>query len=1623
MAKKLTSTKAKKILHDKTVHGKPLTDKQRKFFGAVASGAIPQAQNGIEGTMGGLTDIGFNYNGAWGGTMQMGGAMPGAVGFTYARTAGAAPANGPYAKKTKASAQDGKNIEYKELPEIVVVGGKDKPTVDLYRKELDKLKSSENNPYYGIDEYAKYYAKMQIAKKYGVPKVRPTKPVNEISNYIRNRAGIKSNVNDPWPQYFPYEKTAYADFSNKYTKEYLPELAHYVSQNRKGYIKRDLLNAWEYAKGNNPYKVEGTEENYAHSIVEPELINFLIDKHIEGRAIASKDADNAMKRKLYEKSKKLQNGGEMKYYQEGLDFKPKTISQDGSKTPKKKKTLILAEHDPEYWNNPDGSFSDRHINPFMTEAAGIKKYVNKYFPNEDVEIIPTYKQNIKEVLTKSDPNTRLVVMGHHGDKMFGIPSSEFVESIGNTKYENCYAGICYGDDLPGIGRPSSESILTYLSRKEDDQNKKITTRYPESYNLNNFNVRTDNLGWLGFAPVDRGGEEGFKDSFFRRTKNPEIIKLQNQIRNIWDDSKEDYNVKSRKAAPIEAQLNKLYKKGEAVNMPKAVNTKELDYVPLPGRVYNYNDPLRFNPQQILQKKEQGGSIISPLGQWAYPGEITTIPSNEITMQGVPYPVLGISDIGDVQMMYPGEDYTFDGEYVTEYPMAKGGISVNEADAQPIKKLDQLLNFTNYNDMAKAKKGKKLPKAQGGFEQALGSLDTKLGSMGGIGGASTQLLGGIQTLIEEGKQRRKTQQALALSDITAKAATTRPVGLERKYVRPEDMLVDPGQVSSPYGTGLDFLQMEHGGFIGGNPTEIQNMYNPGDLYSDLGYEPLNDSNKVKQFKAGGKAFYGMETTGTTTTMTPMNPVGIGQIGSTLGSFIGGGRGEQSGAGQVGSAVGSIAGNILLPGVGGVIGGALGGLVGGAIGGQSQKAMEQKQRRIQGNLGTAALQQSLQGQFSGFMEDGGELKYLSHTWQPQKIAKFGEYDVKDLLAPPKDADMLRAGGHLKAYTPPSERAMSTERPAMQMGGELQTYWGGYAEPISYNPYLPDGGETVMFRGQSHDESDGKGRTGIGITFGQSPVEVERGEPAVKLRDGGTGEDSLVVFGNMKIPSYGATELEDPKAKGMKFKKYAEGLSKIETKANKTSDKAQSILENTDGNSPFDMLAMSTANVMMKGSDMKLKEAAIKKQLAAGIQSAILDTAEEMGLENDALAKGKIKPMKNSDMAKFGAKMETAQSGIVQYLTSQKQDGSFANRKKLAQTYGIKNYKGTAAQNTQLLNALKSKINMPLIGQPTPAQIAAEEAAFFPGNQPSGYVAPDMFESLVGGQDELPYETLASKTALPTGAQLMAMEIGDKKSRKKAIDAFLPKEASSEDKSNFNLMDFAQQLTPYVRPLIQNRLDPAQFAPEMMALATNVVEPVQAQQFRPMLEEVPTISLQDQLNEIQAEANAARRLVGNNPAGQAAIAAQAAAAKNKVLGEQTRMNQMMQLESRRKNLATLNQATLTNLDILGQQYERQSKAKSITKAQAQEALQSIAEKIGRNKAETLQANVMSNMYPQYTFGPKGRIFNTGVTSFNTPNILGYTSEELQKLTDAKKIEESKAKSPEKKRNGSIVKAIKNL
>lgn len=80
--------------------------------------------------------------------------------------------------------------------------------------------------------------------------------------------------------------------------------------------------------------------------------------------------------------------------------------------------------------------------------------------------------------------------------------------------------------------------------------------------------------------------------------------------------------------------------------------------------------VMVNKYKTIKNWKNGGQIVDPMGQWAHPGKITTIPSNDITMKGVNYDVLGVSNTGDKKLMKPGKNYKFDGDYVTEYP--KGG---------------------------------------------------------------------------------------------------------------------------------------------------------------------------------------------------------------------------------------------------------------------------------------------------------------------------------------------------------------------------------------------------------------------------------------------------------------------------------------------------------------------------------------------------------------------------------------------------------------------------------------------------------------------------------------------------------------------------------------------------------------------------------------------------------------------------------------------------------------------------------------------------------------------------------------------------------------------------------------
>jgi hypothetical protein len=70
-------------------------------------------------------------------------------------------------------------------------------------------------------------------------------------------------------------------------------------------------------------------------------------------------------------------------------------------------------------------------------------------------------------------------------------------------------------------------------------------------------------------------------------------------------------------------------------------------------------------QTVMKKTD---AVEDAMGQWKHPGRCTMIPSNNITMQRVAYPVLGIDDTGHSKIMQPEQQYTYPGKRVFEIPM-------------------------------------------------------------------------------------------------------------------------------------------------------------------------------------------------------------------------------------------------------------------------------------------------------------------------------------------------------------------------------------------------------------------------------------------------------------------------------------------------------------------------------------------------------------------------------------------------------------------------------------------------------------------------------------------------------------------------------------------------------------------------------------------------------------------------------------------------------------------------------------------------------------------------------------------------------------------------------------------
>jgi len=853
MAKKLTKSKAKEILHDKSVHGHPLTDKQRRFFGAIAGGAkpykaedggwldkyVPKAQNGIEGTMGGLTDKGFNYNGAWGGpSMQMGGnimpamaganqtvpmaqlgdsvkpipmqlamggSLPGAVGFTYARTAGAAPANGPYAKKTKASAQNGQEMKFYQAgldftPKTISKNGGWLDKFDTPQAQdgdvLEYLKKTKSAPVVTKGKPLTAEQQKRITAETLNRQTQKNKPLTATNTRpIAEAKARKEQLdvvekNKEADRRLQAERAAarktreaviggdenatftFPDGTTKSWKNMDWREQQYVSGKNLGSLNRgdwtDYINPlamigsmgeglatspYEAKRTNSilPYATgigaplltgalggigtKGSTAKFVENVVNPTPISlsggiknikntpnvndfskyltseqvgkgYSLMRDVEGNLILRNDGKRVGNIELFGRSAKTDAKGN-KWGAINIDINPSHRGKGLSKP------LYEAVFEEAKNRGLKGIYSTDELLQSPQQSKAIRKYFpGKYSTDENIlrkvnEAIDEDNAFAKE-LGQYDftPRAKQVyLMGFQDEGQFveNIVSPILGELSNIGEYLTTQTPLRNAYKInPWAFKP--KSTLNYRQVGQEGFEDLERTGLVRGAGENIITDPNKNLQQVldYYSAIEKGtpnmyGAMNIKAPYFQRgnlfydVNSPEakyLIETTQSGTGVFSPAQSGFVFNGEGFYPSNAPG------GIGVLNPSVFDRELANF-----NIYKRDWLRGYKPV----KKENGGDVpVDPMGYWNPDnwGNPVIIPSTDITMEGVDVPLIGISDTGDVQYMEPGEDYEFDGEYVTEYPVAKKGISVNNADAQPLKKLDQLLNFTNYNKPTK-----------------------------------------------------------------------------------------------------------------------------------------------------------------------------------------------------------------------------------------------------------------------------------------------------------------------------------------------------------------------------------------------------------------------------------------------------------------------------------------------------------------------------------------------------------------------------------------------------------------------------------------------------------------------------------------------------------------------------------------------------------------------------------------------------------------------------------------------------------------------------------------------------------------------------------------------------------
>lgn len=514
------------------------------------------------------------------------------------------------------------------------------------------------------------------------------------------------------------------------------------------------------------------------------------------------------------------------------------------------------------------------------------------------------------------------------------------------------------------------------------------------------------------------------------------------------------------------------------------------------------------------------------------------------------------------------------------------------------------------------------------------------------------------------------------------------------------------------------------------------------------------------------------------------------------------------------------------------------------------------------------------------------------------------------------------------------------SMRMGGHFSTA----DQKAELTLYSPDSkakklsSSIIKFEGKEHGEKNQIGSEGIPITYGNSPVEVEHDETGFQNSNG-----DFTVLGNMKNPITGRL-----------FKNDGKMLAKQEQKIDKQKSKALKYIDNSDTQNPFEMLSFNTGKAKLMGAEMKTQKIQQQKQALNDLQNLMLIN-ETQKAENGITIPKAYKGVDTGPESQTGSKYKS-RFGLDAWTGNKT-----GLKNKTASSYTTEQWDNIAEQ-LGFTGQGNKEFQQFLLNDPRTKGLVSQRHKELYGKDPFvdsklGYGWNADFSQATNPEplqqgDWTPWTKRMQKSITFPSVERLQDYMPSQQPAKKPITGVKQQSPNIPTKTGEDVSYKGADWRNYVKPL---------------TILGEPLQTVQMQQYDPLLEQPFQYSFQDRRNQVQNNIRAMQQTLGGNAAELATATALTNEQLQPINAEEFRINQGEAARVYNQNRATMNDAQLKNLQLIDQQYQRQTAAKTNTFDRRAGALDQIAQIEMQNKKDWNEFNVYKQMFPTYGFDKK--------------------------------------------------------